>query len=79
MTELIWVIDIAPDTAALSEAISERVLGRKSVVFDAAKPADWKAESAREKATKEMDQKASYGTISVSIERAIRASWQRVT
>jgi hypothetical protein len=48
--------------------------GRKRVIFDAAEPADWKIESAREKATKEMDQKASYKMIIVSLGRAIRAS-----
>jgi hypothetical protein len=54
--------------------LQETIWEGKRVVFDAAKPADWEVESAREKATKQMDQKASYKIISVSLGRAIRAS-----
>ena len=44
------------------------------VIFDAPKPADQPVESAREKATKEIGQKASHRPIGVSIGRATRAS-----
>lgn len=49
------------------------------MVFDAPKPADWEVLSAREKAAKQADQNASHKAISVSVGRAIRASWQRTT
>jgi hypothetical protein len=51
----------------------------KRQVFGAANPADQPVESAREKATKQIGQKVSHKTISVSVERAIRGSRQRTT
>jgi len=46
----------------------------KRVVFDAPKPADQSVKSAREKATKQADQKASHKPIDGEAKRAIEAS-----
>jgi len=61
------------------QPLIEKILKRKRVVFDAAKPADRQVESGREKATKQEDQKAFHRPIGISIGRATRASWQRTT
>ena len=70
---------ISSDLAALSEAIFEREWEREKAGFGAQKPADLSVESAREKATKQGDQKASHRPIDVSLGRATRASEQRTT
>jgi len=72
-------LSIAPNSASISEAISQRVLGKEKAGFCAPKPADWSVESAREKATKQADQKASHRPIDVSLKRATRGSRQRTT
>jgi len=46
----------------------------KRVVFDAPKPADQSVKSAREKVTKQADQKASHKPIDGEAKRAIEAS-----
>ena len=60
-------------------ALSQSVLSREKEVFDRPICADWEIEAVREKAAKQVDQKASYASISLLVGRATRASWQRVT
>src|SRR5215469_8300157 len=60
-------------------AVSQSVLSREKEVFDCPTCTDWEIETVREKATKQVDQKAFYANMSLLVGRATRASWQRVT